>query len=59
MPVQLGIDVLLGEVPAVLRGKRVGLITNPTGVDGRLRPTVELLRACADFRLVEIGRAHV
>ncbi|MFM1747391.1 MAG: hypothetical protein RLZZ188_1057, partial [Verrucomicrobiota bacterium] len=59
MPVQLGIDVLLGEVPEVLRGRRVGLITNPTGVDGKLRPTVELLRACADFQLVALyGPEH-
>jgi uncharacterized protein YbbC (DUF1343 family) len=59
MPVQLGIDVLLEEVPEVLRGRRVGLITNPTGVDGKLRPSVELLRACADFRLVALyGPEH-
>ncbi|MCX6483188.1 MAG: hypothetical protein NT146_07935, partial [Mycobacterium sp.] len=28
-----GIEVFLDDVPAALRGKRVGLITNNTGVD--------------------------
>lgn len=29
----------------LLRGKRVGLVTNPTGVDGSLRSTIDILHA--------------
>ncbi|MEQ8818942.1 MAG: DUF1343 domain-containing protein [Sumerlaeia bacterium] len=44
-PVTPGVTVLL-EDPAffpLVEGKRAGLITNPTGVDARLRSTVDLL----------------
>ncbi|MCC5876174.1 MAG: DUF1343 domain-containing protein [Candidatus Sumerlaeia bacterium] len=43
--VKLGVEVLLSndKYLDVLRGKRVGLITNPTGVDSRLNSTVDLL----------------
>ena len=37
-PVRLGIDVLLDD-PALIAGKRLGLITNASGVDGELVPT--------------------
>jgi len=37
--VTTGIEVLRNEQFAPLKGKRVGLITNPTGVDSRLRST--------------------
>lgn len=37
--VTLGVDVLLTDEIEVVRGKRVGLITNQSGVDGMLVPT--------------------
>src|SRR3979411_1870017 len=42
--VELGIDVLEQSNYAVLRGKRVGLITNQTGIDSRGSLTRALLR---------------
>lgn len=38
-----GIDVLQSSNFAQLRGKRVGLITNPTGVNRELRSTIDIL----------------
>ena len=38
-----GIEVLAGRNFDVLQGKRVGLVTNPTGVDRSLRSTVDIL----------------
>ncbi|HPC77943.1 MAG TPA: DUF1343 domain-containing protein, partial [bacterium] len=32
---KLGLEVLLTERPDLLRGKRIGLITNQTGVDSK------------------------
>ena len=48
---QLGVDVLFAKRLELIRGKRVGLITNPTGVDRRHRSIVERFRACADAQL--------
>ena len=56
-PVTLGVDVLLeAESPylALLAGKRVGLITNPSGVDGRLVPTVDRLATDPRVRLTRL-----
>jgi uncharacterized protein YbbC (DUF1343 family) len=41
--VMTGIDVLKERKFDVLRGKRVGLITNPTGVDGSMHSTIDIL----------------
>ena len=41
--VKLGIDVLESNNFAELAGKRVGLITNPTGVNQNLRTTIDIL----------------
>ena len=38
-----GIEVLADRDFDLLRGKRVGLVTNPTGVDGSLRSTIDIL----------------
>ncbi len=38
-----GIDVLNKNGFELLRGKRVGLVTNPTGVDRHLRSTIDIL----------------
>jgi len=39
-----GIDVLVKENFAPLKGLRIGLITNPTGKDAHRYPTIDLLR---------------
>jgi uncharacterized protein YbbC (DUF1343 family)/CubicO group peptidase (beta-lactamase class C family) len=39
-----GIDVLVKENFAPLKGLRIGLITNPTGQDAQRRSTIDLLR---------------
>ncbi|MDE3067830.1 MAG: DUF1343 domain-containing protein [Verrucomicrobiota bacterium] len=44
-PVKLGIEVLCEKRLDLVRGKRVGLITNPTGLDSHLDSDIELLRA--------------
>jgi len=49
--VQLGAEVLLEKPPAVVRGKKVGLITNPTGLDGNLNSLVQRFRESPDFKL--------
>lgn len=41
--VKTGIDVLQENGFALLAGKRVGLLTNPTGVDRNLRSTIDIL----------------
>lgn len=41
--VKTGIEVLAERDFDLLRGKRVGLVTNPTGVDGSLRSTIDIL----------------
>ncbi|MGB7845835.1 MAG: DUF1343 domain-containing protein, partial [Candidatus Acidiferrum sp.] len=41
--VQTGLDVLEAQKFAPLRGKRIGLITNHTGVDFQGKTTIELL----------------
>ncbi|HEY8426608.1 MAG TPA: DUF1343 domain-containing protein [Limnochordales bacterium] len=41
--VRNGIDVLLEQQAALLKGRRVGLITNPTGTTRTLRSTVDAL----------------
>lgn len=38
------LEAQFGELLKIVRGKRVGLITNPTGVDGRLRMIADRLR---------------
>jgi uncharacterized protein YbbC (DUF1343 family) len=49
-----GIDVLEGEHFAPLRGKRVGLITNQTGVDSKGRRTIDVLAHAEGVKLIAI-----
>ena len=60
--VQLGVDVLLEkDSPWAQRlaGKRLGLITNPSGVDGELVPTADRLAADERLELVQLyGPEH-
>ena len=54
-----GVDVLAAEGPGVLRGLRVGLITNHTGEDRTGRSTIDVLAALPDVRLVALfGPEH-
>ena len=54
-----GIEVLLESRLDLLRGRRVGLVTNPTAVDARLRSSAELLRAHPEVNLVALyGPEH-
>jgi uncharacterized protein YbbC (DUF1343 family) len=48
--VRTGIDVLEEDGFRLLQGKRVGLVTNPTGVNSHLRSTVDLLHEHCDLR---------
>lgn len=58
-PVKLGVEVLLEKRLDLVRGKRVGLITNQTGVDGLLRTTIDRLKAEPEVRLVALyGPEH-
>ena len=58
-PFQLGVEVLLQEQLDEIRGKNVGLITNPTGVDQNLNSIVDLLHNHPDVNLVALyGPEH-
>ncbi len=46
-PVKTGLEALRSSGFEALRGKRVGLVTNPTGVDARLVSTVDILDSAA------------
>jgi uncharacterized protein YbbC (DUF1343 family) len=52
--VNTGLDVLEAQGFAPLRGKRVGLITNQTGVDRRGRSVIDLLANAAGVKLVAL-----
>lgn len=57
--VQTGIEVLRERGFDLLGGKRVGLITNPTGVDARLNSTIDILFGAAEVKLVALfGPEH-
>jgi len=51
---QNGVDVLHASGYAALRGMRVGLITNHTGIDRAGNPTVDLLRSAPGLTLTAI-----
>ena len=57
--IKTGIEVLKDEHFRRLEGKRVGLITNPTGVDNLLRSTIDILHEAPNVRLVALyGPEH-
>jgi uncharacterized protein YbbC (DUF1343 family) len=57
--VKLGVEVFLESRLDLVKGKRVGLITNPTGVDRRLRSSADLLKEAKAVRLVALyGPEH-
>ena len=54
-----GLDVLLRSRGGPLRGRRVGLICNPTSVDARLRHAADLLHALPGVTLAALfGPEH-
>jgi len=57
--VRTGIEVLKERKFDVLQGKRVGLITNPTGVDSNMRSTIDILFNAPGVKLVALfGPEH-
>jgi len=54
-----GIEILLEKHLDQLKAKKVGLITNPTGVDSNLVSTIERLRSLPEVKLVALyGPEH-
>lgn len=43
MAIEFGID-RIGEAAPVLQGRRIGLITGPTGIDAEWRSTIDVLQ---------------
>ena len=64
--IQTGIEVLKAQKFKCLEGKRVGLITNPTGVDNNLKSDIDILNEAGNVKLVALfapehgvrGNAH-
>ncbi len=57
--VKPGIEVLRDRDFAGLRGKRVGLVTNPSGVDSQLKSTIDILFEAPGVELVALyGPEH-
>lgn len=58
-PIKTGIEVLKEQNFKSLEGKRVGLITNPTGVDNQLKSTIDILYEAPNVQLVALyGPEH-
>ncbi len=49
-----GLEVFLSRYTDIVAGKRVGLITNPTGVDANLNATVDIFRQHPRINLVAL-----
>jgi len=57
--VETGLESLISNKFDILKGKRVGLVTNPTGVDRHLRSTVDILFNAPGVKLVALyGPEH-
>ena len=57
--VKLGNEVLVAGHFKVLQGKRVGLLTNPSGVNRHLQSTIDVLRTAPGVKLVALfGPEH-
>lgn len=52
--IKTGIEVLKEQNFKCLEGKRVGLITNPTGVDNRMKSTIDILHEAPNVNLVAL-----
>lgn len=57
--VKTGIEVLRDRSFDILKGKRVGLVTNPTGVDRKLKSTIDILFEAEEVNLTSLyGPEH-
>lgn len=56
--VRPGLEVFLSDVPAPVRGKRVGLITNHAGIDRAGRSAIDLIATHGDVKLVALFAAE-
>lgn len=57
--VRVGIEVLVSRNFEGLRGRRVGLVTNPSGVDSHLKSTIDILFEAPEVNLVALyGPEH-
>jgi uncharacterized protein YbbC (DUF1343 family) len=57
--IKTGIEMLKETNFEVLKGKRIGLITNPTGVDNQLKSTIDILHEAPSVQLVALyGPEH-
>jgi uncharacterized protein YbbC (DUF1343 family) len=56
--VRPGLEVFLSDVPAKLRGKRVGLITNHAGIDRAGTAGIDLISIHQDLKLVALFAAE-
>lgn len=57
--IKTGIEVLQESDFLYLKGKKVGLITNPTGVDSKLKSTIDILYENSNVNLVALyGPEH-
>ncbi len=57
--VKPGIEVLRDGGFKQLQGKRVGLVTNPSGIDNNLKSTVDILNEAPGVKLVALfGPEH-
>jgi uncharacterized protein YbbC (DUF1343 family) len=58
-PIMLGIDVLESQGFAAVKGKRIGLLTHPAGVNRRGESTIDVLRRAPGVKLVALfGPEH-
>ena len=58
-PVQVGLEVLLQDVPQIMRGKRVGLICNQSSVNHAFEHAADLLHRHSGFKLTALfGPQH-
>ena len=46
-----GLETFLDDVPAFAQGRRLGLLTNPSGIDRQLRTSIDLMMAHPDVDL--------
>ena len=53
-PVMLGIDVLESQGFSAVKGKRIGLLTHPAGVNRRGESTIDILRHAPGVKLVAL-----
>ena len=57
--VETGLERLIRDDFKPLQGQRIGLVTNPTGVDSHLRTNIDILHASKKLKLVKLfGPEH-